>query len=45
MAIILPQEARTCKTQSNRAFEAELQPAINPKDFLPEPCQLSILMG
>jgi hypothetical protein len=34
--LILPASVDSCKGRRTRAFEAELKPAINPKDFLPE---------
>jgi hypothetical protein len=42
---IIGETAAKDKLPEERAFEAEQQPAINPKDILPEPHQLNLLMG
>jgi hypothetical protein len=44
-AFIVHRQPPLGKGLSKWAFEAEQQLAINPKDFSPEPCQLSLLMG
>ena len=45
LLLIVAYSSRFGKGRRDGAFEAELQSAINPKGFLPEHRQLSILMG